>query len=96
MESKMTKMLLATAAFTIALASPAFAQSFDPDIGTGNIVPPAAQYAPRYHWTGPNYIAPAYGGAFGAYAQEPAWNGLPQGPVVPDDSGRRTRTSPRR
>jgi hypothetical protein len=89
-------MLLATATFAIGLASPAFAQSFDPDIGSGNIVPPVAQYAPGYDWTGPRYVAPAYGGAFGAYAQEPAWSGLPQGPVVPSDSGRRTRTSPRR
>jgi len=40
----MTKVFLATAAFVFALASPVFAQSFDPDIGSGNIVPPAAQY----------------------------------------------------
>ena len=40
-ENAMRKLLsLATLASVIAL--PAFAQSFDPDVGTGNLVPPVA------------------------------------------------------
>jgi hypothetical protein len=55
MEMNMKKLLL-SAAFAAALATPAFAQSFDPDFGTGNVNPPMASeqgfgsayaYAPR-------------------------------------------------
>jgi hypothetical protein len=49
------KTLIAATALAVVLASPAFAQSYDPDIGTGNIVPPVAAQAPR--------------GAFDAYAR---------------------------
>jgi hypothetical protein len=42
MEMTMKKLLL-TAAVTAALATPAFAQSYNPDMGTGNIVNPVAQ-----------------------------------------------------
>ena len=84
----------------VALASPAFSQSFDPDVGSGNIVPPAAQYTPGYGYgqaTPANRrAAQAPTSAFGAYAQEPAWNGLPEGSVVPDQSGRRFRSNVRR
>jgi hypothetical protein len=88
----MTKTLLAAVTFVVAFASPVFAQSFDPDIGSGNIVPPSAAYSPGYGGGSlvQRYGSPAWAGAFGAYAQEPAWNGLPQGPVVP------TPTTPRR
>jgi len=36
------KKVLAIAAFLSSIALPAFAQSYDPDLGTGNIVPPIA------------------------------------------------------
>jgi hypothetical protein len=39
MEMKMKKILL-IAALAASLASPALAQSWDPDVGSGNIVPP--------------------------------------------------------
>ena len=48
------KKLIAAAAVATALASPAFAQSYDPDVGSGNIAPPLNAHAPR--------------GAFHAYA----------------------------
>ena len=90
----MTKILLATVTFVVALASPALAQSFDPDLGSGNITPPAATYSPGYSQpapaAAPYFTAPVYGGGFGAYAQEPAWNGLPEGPVVPVEPRVRT------
>lgn len=52
------KKLLLSAAVAAVLATPAFAQSFDPDFGTGNVIPPVASeqgqfggssfaYAPR-------------------------------------------------
>jgi hypothetical protein len=59
---KTTTLILATLASIIAL--PAFAQSFDPDNGTGNVAPPAMA-APGGYATGPM-------GAAGAYAQSPA------------------------
>lgn len=36
------KKLLLSAAFAAALATPAFAQSYDPDFGSGNVNPPVA------------------------------------------------------
>jgi hypothetical protein len=36
------KKVLTLAAFATVVSLPAFAQSFDPDVGTGNIVPPVA------------------------------------------------------
>jgi hypothetical protein len=36
------KKVLTLAAFASVIALPAFAQSFDPDLGTGNLVPPVA------------------------------------------------------
>jgi hypothetical protein len=95
-EPEMTRMFLAAATFVIALASPAFAQSFDPDIGSGNIVPPAAQYSPGYDTAAPavGHAATTSRGAFRAYAQEPAWNGLPEGPVVSEQGSRRVRAAP--
>ena len=36
------KKLLSLAALVSVIALPAFAQSFDPDVGTGNLVPPVA------------------------------------------------------
>jgi hypothetical protein len=39
MEMKMKK-ILAIVALTVSLASPTLAQSWDPDVGSGNIAPP--------------------------------------------------------
>lgn len=50
------KKVLILATFASVIASPAFAQSFDPDLGSGNVVPPVANI----------------GGAASAYAQAPA------------------------
>lgn len=36
------KKVLTLATFASVIALPAFAQSFDPDLGTGNLVPPVA------------------------------------------------------
>jgi len=36
------KKVLAIAAFLSSISLPAFAQSYDPEVGTGNIVPPVA------------------------------------------------------
>ena len=36
------KKILILAAFASIIALPAFAQSFDPDLGSGNVVPPVA------------------------------------------------------
>jgi hypothetical protein len=33
------KTILATAALAVAIASPAFGQSYDPDLGSGNVAP---------------------------------------------------------
>jgi hypothetical protein len=38
----MNKLLAAVALAAIIIASPALAQSYDPDIGSGNIAPPAS------------------------------------------------------
>jgi hypothetical protein len=55
------KMLAAAVALAALVASPAFAQSYDPDIGTGNIAPPSDD---------PAYVA-APQGDFGAFARVP-------------------------
>ena len=51
------KMLVAGAALATLVASPAFAQSYDPSLGTGNIVP-------NYSTTYTNSVAPHSHGAF--------------------------------
>jgi len=60
----MNKLIAALAFAAVVIASPAFAQSFDPDIGTGNIVrvPQAAAPAPHLRLDL---------GARGAFAQVP-------------------------
>ncbi len=55
----MNKLVTAVALATF-IASPAFAQSYDPHFGSGNIVPPPGQAVTHRH-TG--------SAAFGAYAQ---------------------------
>ena len=60
----MKKALLATAAVLL-IASPAFAQSYDPDVGTGN----QTQWFDNGDHLHPNADAAPYG----AYAQVPAY-----------------------
>jgi hypothetical protein len=55
------KMLFAALAVAAAVATPAFAQSYNPNFGSGNIVP---HYGYRY---GGGYRA--YHGGYGAYAR---------------------------
>ena len=52
------KKILVLATFASIIGLPAFAQSFDPDLGSGNVAPPVANNM----------------GAASAYAQKPAYN----------------------
>jgi len=62
------KKTLILATFASIIALPAFAQSFDPDVGTGNVVPPVMGAPGAYAAVPPV----ANMGATGAYAQAPA------------------------
>ena len=58
------KMLVAAVALATLVASPAFAQSYDPDVGSGNVVPQA---------DAANYLrAPLHQDDANAFAQVPA------------------------
>ena len=59
------RMLAAALALAALVASPAFAQSYDPDLGAGNIAPPSDD---------PVYAAGLHQGGYGAYAWSPYWN----------------------
>jgi hypothetical protein len=61
----MKKTLLAAAAFVCVVASPAFAQSYDPDVGTGN----TTQWYDNLDRLHPN--PELNSGAYGAYAYDP-------------------------
>jgi len=50
------KKLVAVAAFGLVISSPAFAQSFDPDLGSGNIASSPEGYVPG--------VDRGYGGAY--------------------------------
>lgn len=74
----MLKKLIIGATLAAALSAPALAQSYNPSVGSGNLVPPITQapaaspYAPGHAYgpTGLNALNPfAY---FNAYAYEPA------------------------
>jgi hypothetical protein len=61
------KMLVAAVALATLVASPAFAQSYDPDVGSGNVVPQA---------DAANYLrAPVQQNDANAFAQVPADQG---------------------
>jgi hypothetical protein len=45
----MTKLIIIAAIVAACIVSPAFAQSFDPDVGTGNIVAFANQPVAQWH-----------------------------------------------
>jgi hypothetical protein len=69
------KILIAAAvALATLAASPAFAQSYDPDIGSGNIAPPSddPNYTAGVYQGGANAFAwSPYQGGYGAFAQVP-------------------------
>jgi hypothetical protein len=76
------KFLVAAAvALATLVASPAFAQSYDPDLGSGNIAPPSDD---------PNYTAGVYQGGYNAFAWSPAQGGYGAFAQVP--AGRHFRT----
>jgi hypothetical protein len=70
----MKKMLLATAALVQLMAAPAAAQSYDPHLGSGNIV--GAYQGP---YQAPALRAPAVrpGNPYSAFARTPGANGSP-------------------
>jgi hypothetical protein len=56
-ENNMKKVLI-IAAFLTTISLPAFAQSYDSDLGTGNIVPPIANVGPANAYAqAPGYVA---------------------------------------
>jgi hypothetical protein len=66
------KMLVAVAALATLLASPAFAQSYHPSIGSGNIAPPSddPKVPSTVFWGNQSdAYAQAYPGGYGAFAQ---------------------------
>jgi len=64
----MKKTLFAAAAFAVAAASPAFAQSYDPDVGSGNLGSwPYTSNADNPYWDRAQVIP------YGAYASEPSY-----------------------
>jgi hypothetical protein len=58
------KMLTVGAVLATLVASPAFAQSYDPDLGSGNIAPRSDAPAYNYNWS----VAPGDQGAFARVA----------------------------
>ena len=73
----MKKTLLAAGAFAFMVASPALAQSYDPDLGSGNL--DAAPYTsnPDNPYAGQvsPYAAYGYVPSFGAYGYDPYYGG---------------------
>ena len=69
----MKKMLYIAAALGVVIASPAFAQSYDPDLGSGNVGgAPTTSSGPYRGAEGAYRAAPGgYRGAEGAYARVP-------------------------
>jgi hypothetical protein len=66
------KMLVAAAALATLVASPAFAQSYHPSIGSGNIAPPSddPKVPSTVFWgSSTGAYAQAYPGGYGAFAQ---------------------------
>jgi hypothetical protein len=66
MEMIMNKLVI-SALLAAALVSPAAAQSYDPDLGTGNITPPV--YAQAGHAAHPALVRGANQDSFAAYAR---------------------------
>jgi hypothetical protein len=75
----MFKKIIIAAAFVTVIAAPAFAQSFNPEDGTGNVLPFA--YAPTDH-SGNN--AYARSSANSAYAEHSAKSSYAKAPVATD------------
>src|ERR1700680_3360849 len=94
----MKKTLLAAAALVFVIASPAFAQSYDPDIGTGNLdswpytsntYSPYGAYGfdPSYgaYSYDPSYGAYGYVPYYGAYSYDPYYGAYAPAPGVPHE-----------
>jgi hypothetical protein len=83
----MKKTLLATAAVVVMIASPAFAQSYDPDIGSGNLDSwpytsnPDNPYADRATQISP-YGAYGFDPSYGAYGFDPYYGADAPAPAV--------------
>jgi hypothetical protein len=91
MEMKKTLLATATAAVLFVAASPAFAQSYDPDIGSGNITQ-WFDNSDRLHANPEFNVAPpynAYNSYYDSYAEAPGWYYGPRAPHV--RHGRRGR-----
>jgi len=70
------KMLVAAVAFATLVASPALAQSYDPHVGSGNIVPQT---------DAANYLrGPLYRGNYRAFARVPGYRPLHGSPAAAD------------
>ena len=67
-EVEMRKTLVAAAAFLFVAAAPAFAQSYDPDITTGNIT----QWYDRWNHLHPN-PSPNAARPYSAYSEVPSY-----------------------
>jgi hypothetical protein len=80
----MMKILFAAAALAILFASPAVAQSYDPDLGSGNVaVPSDDPQVPSTVFSGTPNVAYPRPGSYGAYAQvapEFGWGYAPAAP----------------
>jgi hypothetical protein len=64
----MLKKLMMSAALAATIGAPAMAQSYDPSMGSGNIVPPITQNAPSSYGYGRNayaYVPGDYTSAYG-------------------------------
>jgi opacity protein-like surface antigen len=68
----MKKTLLAAAALVVVVASPAFAQSYDPDLGSGNVTQWYDNGDHLHSNPDPNWGAP-YNSYYDYYAQVPGW-----------------------
>jgi hypothetical protein len=75
------KKLIAAAALATVLASPALAQSYDPDLGSGNITPPVYAQAPR---ATDHAYARAHRNSLDAFARVGGGTVMPDGAVATD------------
>jgi len=53
------KMLITTAAFALLTVGPALAQSYNPEVGSGNIVPPVIASGPQASFANVGHGSPA-------------------------------------
>ena len=87
MTNKATLALIATLAVTSLAATPAFAQSFDEDDGTGNLLTLSAQSTAAHVAVRHASARTTHRNGLDAFAMEPRWHFAPrvQTPVDSDD-----------